>query len=154
MDQDCAKIYAVSHLEAANNEDALIKLADLLLKGGITKDSFSNALLEREKIFPTGLELDGDVNVALAHADTIHVNSTGFAIGVLNKPVIFKNMGDPTINVEVKVIFVMAAANSKVVISSLQKLTEDVFQRPDVMKRIVESKTDSQLKECIESLIF
>ncbi|NMB87888.1 MAG: PTS sugar transporter subunit IIA [Chloroflexi bacterium] len=153
MDQNHVKIFVANQLEAINSEDALIKLAALLEEGGCTKKSFLPALLEREKAFPTGLELEGKYNVALAHADSEHVISTGFAIGVLKNPATFRNMGDPDQDLEVKIVFMMAAENSKVVISSIQKLTEDMFQKPDVIEKIAQMSTDMDLKTYIENII-
>ena len=38
-----------------SRDEAVLKLAQLLEAGGYVKDTFGQAVLEREKVFPTGL---------------------------------------------------------------------------------------------------
>jgi PTS system galactitol-specific IIA component len=147
------KIFARTQLMAKNRKAALRILVDMLQAGGCVKDSFWQALLDREAKFPTGLILDGLVNVALAHADTIHVKRSCFAVGVLDEPVQFQNMAAPEEVVDVKVIFVMAAENPKAVVNALQRLTEDVFQKKDVMERIAAADDDVELKRYLDEVI-
>ncbi|MBU5585366.1 PTS sugar transporter subunit IIA, partial [Enterococcus sp. S181_ASV_20] len=53
--------------------------------------SYQQAVIERERIFPTGLPTKG-INVAIPHTDSIHVKKEGFLVGVLEKPVTFETV--------------------------------------------------------------
>ena len=48
----------ITHMKAKSKEDALHQLYEVLLKNGKVKTSFYDAVLERERNYPTGLELD------------------------------------------------------------------------------------------------
>jgi len=147
------KIYGKTHLKASCRDEALRILAGMLRKSGCVKDSFLQAILDRESKFPTGLVLEGPVNVALAHADTKHVIESGFAVGVLDEPVQFHNMAAPEELVDVHVIFVMAAQDPKTVMRALQHLTQDIFQRKDVMSAIFAADDDSELEQYLDRII-
>ena len=48
----------ITHMKAKSKEDALHQLYEVLLKNGKVKTSFYDAVLERERDYPTGLELE------------------------------------------------------------------------------------------------
>jgi mannitol/fructose-specific phosphotransferase system IIA component (Ntr-type) len=62
-------------------------------------------------------------------------------------------MAAPEEVVDVKVIFVMAAENPKAVVNALQRLTEDVFQKKEVMGRIATADDDVELKRYLDEVI-
>jgi PTS system galactitol-specific IIA component len=147
------QIIAKTHINVKHREEALKVLVKLLEEADCIKESFWAALLEREEKFPTGLVLDGPVNVALPHTDIEHVKCAGFAVGVLDEPVQFHNMCAPEELVDVNVIFVLAAENPKAVIDSLQKLTENVFQNKEVMGWIANAEHDGKLLQYLSEVI-
>ena len=68
------------------------------------------ALKEREKVFPTGLQID-DKGVAIPHTDMEHVNRSAIAIASLKNPVSFYQMGtspDEGEVVSVKLVIMLA----------------------------------------------
>ena len=74
---------------AANTDlEAIDALANVMLKEGMVKDSFPNAVKEREKVYATGLELL-DMGIAIPHTDPEHVNYPAMALGILENPVKF-----------------------------------------------------------------
>lgn len=80
------------NVEETDKVSILKKMADKLEKGGYVKKSFVTGILEREKIFPTGLQAKG-FGVAIPHTDAEHVNSPMIAIATLKNPVKFNIMG-------------------------------------------------------------
>ncbi|MFD3155382.1 PTS sugar transporter subunit IIA [Haloimpatiens sp. FM7330] len=90
---------------------ALKFLSDKLLEKGYVKSSYFDALVKREKVFPTGLDFI-KYGVAIPHADAEYINKSALAIATLKEPVIFKNMEDK--NKEVKINFIcMIALNER-----------------------------------------
>ena len=63
-------------LEADNQEQLFDQVASLLEERKIVTDTYRSALIEREKSFPTGLDMEflgKDLpNVAIPHTDTVH----------------------------------------------------------------------------------
>ena len=61
-------------LEASTNEEALSKLSDQMYQNGYVKESYKDAVIERERSFATGLPTVY-CSVAIPHTDIQHVQS-------------------------------------------------------------------------------
>ena len=96
-------------LEADNQEQLFDQVATLLEEKKVVTDTYRSALIEREKIFPTGLDMEflgKDLpNVAIPHTDTIHNLTENVVVVRLAKPVTFHNMIAPDKEVEVSLLF-------------------------------------------------
>ena len=96
-------------LEADNQEQLFDQVATLLEEKKVVTDTYRSALIEREKMFPTGLDMDflgKDLpNVAIPHTDTIHNLTENVVVVRLAKPVTFHNMIAPDKEVEVSLLF-------------------------------------------------
>ena len=96
-------------LEADNQEQLFDQVATLLEKKKVVSDTYRSALIEREKMFPTGLDMEflgKDLpNVAIPHTDTIHNLTENVVVVRLAKPVTFHNMIAPDKEVEVSLLF-------------------------------------------------
>ena len=96
-------------LEADNQEQLFDQVATLLEEKKVVTDTYRSALIEREKIFPTGLDMEflgKDLpNVAIPHTDTIHNLTENVVVVRLAKPVTFHNMIAPEKEVEVSLLF-------------------------------------------------
>ena len=79
---------------------------------GYVKNSFSDALAEREKNFPTGVPEEG-LGSAVPHATSEHVIKPSMAIAVLKRPVRFNLMGSPDESADVDLIFMLAAGTPR-----------------------------------------
>ena len=96
-------------LEADNQEQLFDQVATLLEDKKVVTDTYRSALIEREKMFPTGLDMEflgKDLpNVAIPHTDTIHNLTENIVVVRLAKPVTFHNMIAPDKEVEVSLLF-------------------------------------------------
>ena len=96
-------------LEADNQEQLFDQVATLLEEKKVVTDTYRSALIEREKMFPTGLDMEflgKDLpNVAIPHTDTIHNLTENVVVIRLAKPVTFHNMIAPDKEVEVSLLF-------------------------------------------------
>ena len=96
-------------LEANNKEQLFDQVATLLEEKKVVTDTYRSALIEREKMFPTGLDMEflgKDLpNVAIPHTDTIHNLTENVVVVRLAKPVTFHNMIAPDKEVEVSLLF-------------------------------------------------
>ena len=80
-------------IDVKDKLDVLEIMADNLHRLGYVKDTYKKAVIEREKVFATGLPtLIG--GVAIPHTDIQHVDIPAISIARLNKAVDFVIMGD------------------------------------------------------------
>lgn len=109
-------------LNANTDLDVLKQLSELLIKNGVVKTSFRQAIQNREREFPTGLPFE-NIGVAIPHTDTEHVITQSLAIGILKNPVKFRVMGgDIDDFVDVKIIFMLAIKEPHQQIEFLQSI--------------------------------
>lgn len=121
-----------NNVNVTNREEALRFLASKLVEKEYVKDSYVEAVLERERVYPTGLPTE-TYGVAIPHTDIVHVNEPGIGIAFLEEPVTFIMMGTDDVEITVKAIFMLAVKEPKEQLHLLEKLT-DVFQDQQVLK--------------------
>lgn len=132
-------------MRADSAADAIAQLGARLEAGGFVKPTWVHAALEREKVFATGLPTP-EVGVAIPHADVEHVSRQAIAVGVLEKPVEFGEMGNPEGSVPVRIVCALAVAQSDLLVTLLQRLVE-MFQTPGVLRRIAAARTPAEVVE-------
>lgn len=102
-------------------EALLAKMSEVLIDAGFVHESYQQAVIEREQVFPTGLPTQG-IHVAIPHTDSIHVKKEGFLVGVLEKPVTFEMMASKDVFLDVELIFMLAIKRPEDQLVMLQKL--------------------------------
>lgn len=121
-------------IDASTDLEAIEKVAKHLYEKGLVKESYINAIKEREKVFPTGLPTEG-YGVAVPHTDVEHVNEQAICIASLKNPVSFKVMGSIDETVEVKVLFMLALKEPHSQLEMLQAVI-GIVQKPEVLEKI------------------
>lgn len=137
------KNLVLAKLKATDNKDAITQLANLLQKQGYVNKDFAQAVLDREKIYPTGLP-SGKVNVAIPHTDIKYVNSPAIVFASLEKPIKFKNMADKSQEINVSFIAMLAMKEPHSQVSLLQNLMK-LFQNQDLLEKFISLDDNSQL---------
>ncbi|GHV86583.1 PTS galactitol transporter subunit IIA [Spirochaetia bacterium] len=102
----------IDNLEAATKEEALSAMSAILLSRGYVKESFPAAILERERLYPSGLPMEGH-KIAIPHTDAEHVNESAILFARLAKPLEFSSMGDPDEKIQVQLISMFALKEKK-----------------------------------------
>lgn len=136
------------NLEAENSEQVLSRLGELLFNTGYVKETFVNGAIERERNFPTGLELGGEINAAIPHTDIEHVIKPGLALAILKDTVNFKNMGNKEQDVPCKLVFVMALNEAHAQVDMLRELAT-VLQKPETLKKLIVAVKYSDIVEAL-----
>jgi PTS system galactitol-specific IIA component len=134
-------------LEAKDSTEAIQKLASLLHFKGYVKDSYVNAVLEREKKFPTGLIFE-DGQIALPHTDAEHCINPAIAVGILKQPVDFFEMATLDSVVHTDLIFLLSIKVPEDQVEWLARLV-NLFQHPGFLNNL---KGKSSAQECYELL--
>jgi PTS system galactitol-specific IIA component len=133
----------IPQLQASTSDAAIEILGELLENQGYVRDTFINAVKEREKVFATGLPTPG-IQVAIPHADIEHIIRPAIAIGVSAEPIDFGEMGNPDGTVGARIICMLAVTESETLVSLLQNLV-GIFQDPDVLQQIVEASSSTEI---------
>ncbi|CAM2982842.1 PTS galactitol transporter subunit IIA [Streptococcus agalactiae LMG 14747] len=121
-------------------QEALMFLAKRLVTKKVVKESFVEAVIEREAIFPTGLQFDG-YGVALPHTDAEHVEETQIAVMTLEKPVTFTQMATVDQEVTVQLIIMLAIKEAHSQVEMLQKLIQ-LLQDKALVQEILACRSD------------
>lgn len=79
--------------EASDRLDFFTRLSQVLQEERYVKETWLEAILEREKSFPTGLACEA-VSVALPHVDPEHITKPYIAIIKPHTPISFDGMAD------------------------------------------------------------
>lgn len=97
-------------IQAADCEAVIRMLARRLEETGYVDSGYADAVLAREREYPTGLPTD-DVITALPHASYSGIYKTGVAVARLKEPVTFCNMADGSEELPVRLVFLLASAS-------------------------------------------
>jgi galactitol PTS system EIIA component len=130
-------------MAAKSKTEAIYELSKLLEEKGYVKESFPQAVVEREGHFPTGLPTSL-YGVAIPHTDSHHVLHTGIAVGVLKNPVEFTIMGTTDHTVQVELVLLLAIQNPASHIQVLQQLME-LFQSPEILQRLKDTGSKKEV---------
>jgi PTS system galactitol-specific IIA component len=139
-------------IDAGDASEVIRRIGARLLQAGYTRESFTEAVLEREKTIPTGLPLSGKYNAAIPHTDVEHVRKPGIGMATLVRPVVFKNMVSPEEIVEVRLVFVLALDQPKSQIEMLQEVAQ-VLQRPEVVAALMEAQNLEQVHVALQGTV-
>lgn len=129
-------------LEACNFEEAIIQMSQNFLKKNYVKQTFPEALIEREKEFPTGLKTNS-IGIAIPHTDLKHVIKGCIGVGVLKKPVLFKAM-DTKNYIEVSILFMLAVTHPSSQLKMLQQLMK-IIRNEQVLLNIKDAKNKKEI---------
>lgn len=142
----------VVKMKAESNFDVLDQLSNLLFENGYVKDTFKQAVKDREVSFPTGLLIEDDFGIAIPHADREHVNKLGMAIATLDHPVNFVQMGgDPTDLVPVTLVCMLSIDDPKKHMETLSGLME-LFSDHEKLEEVKKCETKEKIMEILSSI--
>jgi galactitol PTS system EIIA component len=136
-------------LEVSSKEDVFQELGSLFIKEGFCRESYIKALIDREKEYPTGLDIDG-FGIAIPHTDVSHVIQPALAIAVLQNPVKFEIMGaDEGEVVAVSIVVAMAIKEPSQHLDQVQALLK-ILQDGTVLSRMKQAKTAEEIVAIIQ----
>ena len=77
------------NLKCSDKFEAFNLLYRKLYENNYVKETYINGITEREKNYPTGIDLQKDYNVAIPHTESEYVLKSAVCIAILDKPIIF-----------------------------------------------------------------
>ena len=120
----------IENIDCKNQEDFFNKVNEELKRLDYVESSFLDAMKDREKKFPTGLQTN-KYCIALNHVDSCHVKVNALFIYKLKNKILYKKMDNPAEELPVSYVFVLLIKDHDLqvkAISGLCKLfTNDEF---------------------------
>ncbi len=107
---------------AADAADAVRQLGERLISLGAIDRGYLDATIERERVQPTGIPADPPF--AIAHSEAEGVHRLSLAIGVFAEPVSFGRMDDPSQNVAVRTVALLAVPHRSHHVSALKSVID------------------------------
>lgn len=151
MDIKIEENLVVINFKANNRDEVIIELAKLLKKEGCVKESFLNAVIEREKHFPTGLPTL-PLAIAIPHTDAEHCLHSAVAVATLQEPVKFVLMGDGTTTVDAKAVFLLSLNRNQDRAVFLSNFSELIGNAAN-LERVLNARNRSEIiKICVDIL--
>jgi PTS system galactitol-specific IIA component len=133
-----------------SQEAAIKRVAQPLEENGYVEPTYTAAVLEREKVFPTGLPTA--VGLALPHTDTHHVRQNAISFAVLREPVTFYEMGSLDSEVEIYLICMLAISHKDSVIEVLKRLVT-IFQNEKLLHQLKSADQPQQVMTLLVSAL-
>lgn len=129
---------------AASAGEVIDLLAARLGSIGAVRASWARAVADREAVMPTGLPLADGFAVAVPHTDPEHVIAPKMAVATLVRPVGFRSMEDPDLELPVGLVFALALRDKNEQIEMLQTIAETLQNAP-LMRRIASAETVAEV---------
>ena len=134
-------------IDYSSKENLFQEVGKKLYEMGYVKDSFANALSEREKNFPTGLATE-PFQVAIPHTDSIHVEKEAIACIRLLNPIKFRDVGDDENEVDAEFVFVLCILEPEKQVDILKALV-DTLSNEEIMRSIKTSENSDKVYEIL-----
>lgn len=137
-------------IEAADRREVITRLADELRAAGKVRDTYKQAVLDREETYPTGLPLDG-CNIAMPHTFAEHVISPVIAVARLKEPVDFLEMGTKDVHLPVRLVMMMAISNPQEQVGLLRRILR-LFTDESVLAQVMQSTDTAAMYDALSVL--
>ena len=130
-------------IEAKDHTELFTKMAEIFKKKGYIKESYLDAIIEREKKYPTGFEFDG-YNIALPHTDAEHVLVQKTVIVRLKKEIKYKEVVSNK-EIPVKLFIMLLVKNGNEQTEILEKLIAIISEKK-FYDEVIKAKDVNDLK--------
>lgn len=133
-----------------SDENVLAELAEYSIKNDLANDGYAEALISRERQYPTGLNTTA-YGIAIPHADQEFTKEGSLVMAILDKPTLFKEMG--TLNdVNVEVIFLLLVSEMENQVKVLKSIVE-LIQDDNKLKKLKGPEALSLLEDEFKNLV-
>ncbi len=141
----------IPDLRVSSWEDALSQLSDRLVRSGCARQGYGDAVIERERAYPTGIAFPS-AGVAIPHADATWANRTGVAVGRCEKSVSFRSMEDASQTVPVRLVFMLAVTNPDAHLVVLGRLIE-MLSQAELCEALSNEKDATRVAQFVDTYV-
>lgn len=114
-----------------------------LLKQGLVDTAYFDKLIDREKRYPTALEM-GSLNIAIPHVDFISKKESKISLVTLKTPLSMYKMENPSQEIPVHIIILTLAKNNDEHLQMLEQLMS-VFRNRSLLSKIYYANNTSEI---------
>lgn len=139
----------IPDLRASSWEDVLTQLSDRLVRSGCARRGYGDAVIERERAYPTGIAFPA-MGVAIPHADATWANRAGVAIGRCERPVSFRSMEDATQAVPVRLVFMLAVTDPDAHLAVLGRLIE-MLSQAELCEALLNERDTTRMAQFVDT---
>lgn len=139
---------ALLDIDVKSQSEILSIMANELFNKGLVKEKYKDAVIAREKEYPTGLQTP-TIGIAIPHTDSKYVYESQIAVARLKNPVHFLQMGDEQ-SVSAKLIFMLALKEAHSQLEVLQKLVALIQDEKQVEQLLSLSDSNKVLQVLID----
>lgn len=134
-------------LESTNRTEILEYLSEELFSKGLVDDKYKDAVLKREKEYPTGVPCQ-PFSIAMPHAERENVYENAIIVTKLLKGAPFHRMDKPEDTISVKLIFMLAINSND---QELEIITQimDIIQEQSIINNLVNARSESEIEHYI-----
>ena len=136
-------------IKGAQRDAVLTEMADYLVRRGAVKESYGNAVIRRENTFTTGIP-DEPIAVAIPHSDRDLVVNTTILVAKLEQAVPFHRIDDAELEVDVKVVFMLAVDSNQGQLDTIARIME-LVQDADLIQQIDNAATAEEIQALVSS---
>lgn len=129
--------------ESDNQINFFGKIYKILEERGDVKFSFLNSIIEREKEFPTGLDL-GKYKIAIPHTNPEHINTEAIVFVRNKNKIVFRDMGMDLNDLETDFIFVLLVKKNGEQIEVLENLM-NLLSEEKLLDELKNSETEEDI---------
>ncbi len=141
----------VIDVEGSSDEEVLRSLGARFVVAGVAKESFPDALVERERRYPTALPATAFA-IAVPHTFKEHIKEPAMGVGILAHPVAFHQMGSPEITLQVELLFMLAVKDPAEQIATLKQIMK-LIQNEEMLKAIKHAASVDEVYEMVSSVL-
>ncbi|MGM0124732.1 PTS system, galactitol-specific IIA component [Enterococcus sp. AZ194] len=131
-------------------EEVIQMVGEQFVAKGIAKESYVQAVIDREKIYPTGLPADG-YNIAIPHTDSNHILRPSIGVVVTKNPIEVSMMGNPEMKLSCQMFFPLAMEHPKKQLALLKQLMK-FFQNKEDLEKICAATNKKEVLQVLNKI--
>lgn len=124
------------------------RITDILMEKGYVKNTFYQAITEREKNYPTGLQT-ASIGVAIPHSDPVHLKKPFISVIRPENTIEFLPMGGLEGKIEAKLIFVLGVMRNGLQVKVLQKIMY-MLSDQTIIDALLHAESNQKILEIIK----
>jgi len=136
------KVY-YTFIDCDDSIETLKRVSEYLYDKGLVKETYVESLLKREKEFPTGLQSEKGVGVAIPHADIEHVLEEAFVAIFPTKTLHFHKMDEPDKEIPVDLVLLLVVKSTQGYMKFLSDLASTI--NDEKFAELVESRKTEEI---------
>ncbi len=135
--------------DVKDQSQLLDEMVTKLQENGFVKDTYRQALKQREEEYPTGILFE-KTGFAIPHTDSKHVNQSQICFASLKNPIEFKDMTNKENSLSVELVFMLAMAQPHEQVEMLQNLMS-LFQDVQAVEKLKKCTNEREFAEILSN---